>query len=58
MYAIYDDINGITRNTKILTFSQNFIQSQVNYSYWVGLHKKGSQFQWVHHKDAKLSSDL
>ncbi|NP_001014997.1 killer cell lectin-like receptor subfamily H, member 1 isoform 1 [Mus musculus] len=37
---------------------QNFIQSQVNYSYWVGLHKKGSQFQWVHHKDAKLSSDL
>lgn len=58
MYDIYDDINGITRNTKILIFSQNFIHSQVNYSYWVGLRKKGGQFQWVQHKDAKLSSDL
>ncbi|XP_021047498.1 C-type lectin domain family 9 member A-like isoform X2 [Mus pahari] len=37
---------------------QNFIQAQLNYSYWVGLRKKGGQFRWVHHKDAKLSSDL
>ncbi|XP_052030992.1 C-type lectin domain family 7 member A-like isoform X2 [Apodemus sylvaticus] len=37
---------------------QNFIQSRLNYSYWVGLRQKGGQFQWVHNKDAKLSSDL
>ncbi|XP_076422189.1 C-type lectin domain family 7 member A-like [Peromyscus maniculatus bairdii] len=37
---------------------QNFIQSQLKYSYWVGLRKVGSQFQWVHQKDTKLSSDV
>ncbi|GAB1291347.1 Killer cell lectin-like receptor H1 [Apodemus speciosus] len=37
---------------------QNFIQSRLSYSYWVGLRKNGDQFQWLHHKDAKLSSDL
>lgn len=58
MYNISNDISDITRNTKILLFSQNFIQSRLNYSYWVGLRKKGGQFQWVQHKDAKLSSDL
>ncbi|ERE66426.1 C-type lectin domain family 7 member A-like protein [Cricetulus griseus] len=37
---------------------QNFIQSRLNYSYWVGLHKNGNQFQWVNQKDRALSSDL
>ncbi|XP_032763240.1 natural killer cells antigen CD94-like [Rattus rattus] len=37
---------------------QNFIQSRLNYSYWVGLRKKGGQFLWVHQEDEKISSDL
>ncbi|XP_040599670.1 C-type lectin domain family 7 member A isoform X2 [Mesocricetus auratus] len=37
---------------------QNFIQSQLNYSYWVGLRKNGNQFQWVNQKDRALSSNL
>ncbi|XP_034368537.1 C-type lectin domain family 7 member A-like [Arvicanthis niloticus] len=37
---------------------QNFIQSRLNYSYWIGLRKNGGRFQWVHHKDANFSSDL
>ncbi|XP_038173780.1 natural killer cells antigen CD94-like [Arvicola amphibius] len=37
---------------------QNFIQSRLNYNYWVGLHKTERQFQWVNQKDDKLSSDL
>ncbi|OBS73727.1 hypothetical protein A6R68_15734, partial [Neotoma lepida] len=36
---------------------RNFIQLRLNYSYWVGLRKDRSQFQWVHQKDTKLSSD-
>nr|XP_048288336.1 natural killer cells antigen CD94-like isoform X1 [Myodes glareolus]XP_048288337.1 natural killer cells antigen CD94-like isoform X1 [Myodes glareolus] len=37
---------------------QNFIQSRLNYSYWVGSRKNERQFQWVNQKDTKLSSDL
>lgn len=58
MYNILYDIIDTMRNTKILIFPQNFIQSQLKYSYWVGLRKVGSQFQWVHQKDTKLSSDV
>ncbi|XP_051010567.1 C-type lectin domain family 9 member A-like [Acomys russatus] len=37
---------------------QSFIQSRLNYSHWVGLRKRGSQFQWVYQNDTKLSSDV
>ncbi|CAH7424631.1 Klrh1 [Phodopus roborovskii] len=39
-------------------WQSNFIQSQLNYSYWVGLCNTGNKFQWVNQKDKSPSLDL